>query len=161
MKSSATGIGGRDIKGDSTFDTFHSPVKFSANSKGHGAVDGKTEYADSDDAIVDIPLPSPEKNSTNPRGLGPGSGGKSFSGTTDKYFGYSEKMSPDRSTGSFEVEGLRTQPTQTPKQKASHKKSAASNVSIMGTVFETKKKKHDHPTKKKTGGLYLPSYSRK
>ena len=68
-------------------------------------------------------------------------------------------MSPDRSTCSYE--GLRTQPTQTFKQSAPiKKKNAVSKVSLMGTVFETSRSKDDPPAKK-SGGLYIPSYSRK
>mmetsp|Transcript_33737 Transcript_33737/g.57321 ORF Transcript_33737/g.57321 Transcript_33737/m.57321 type:complete len:276 (-) Transcript_33737:160-987(-) len=80
-----------------------------------------------------------------------------------------EKLSPDRSTadqstGSFE--GLRTQPTTqqpSPKPKAPPrvKKRAAAKFTIMGTVFENQKKKGEQPAKKKTGGLYIPKYSKK
>lgn len=68
-----------------------------------------------------------------------------------------DEMSPNGSTCSHE--GLRTQLTETPLMSTPKKqKSVTSKVSLMGSVFETSKA--DGPAKK-SGGLYIPSYSRK
>jgi hypothetical protein len=66
-----------------------------------------------------------------------------------------DEMSPDRSTCSQDK--LRTQPTQTPKQKAPTKK----KVSLMGTAFETSTKTNDDHPATKSSGLYIPSYAKK
>ncbi len=69
------------------------------------------------------------------------------------------EISPNGSTCSHE--GLRTQLTETPRLGAPRKESSvASKVSLMGTVFETSKTNDDRPAKK-SGGLYIPTYSRK
>ena len=133
--------------------------------------------ADSDDAIAVVPAPFPGESSTNRSEQG----GQDYKTTynVEKHklpasdclrsspdcisakpsMDTNDEMSPDRSTCSYE--GLRTQPTQTFKQSAPiKKKNAVSKVSLMGTVFETSRSKDDPPAKK-SGGLYIPSYSRK
>ena len=67
-----------------------------------------------------------------------------------------DEMSPDRSTCSQDK--LRTQPTQTPKQKASTK---VAKISLMGTAFETSTKTNDDHPATKSSGLYIPSYAKK
>lgn len=70
-----------------------------------------------------------------------------------------DEMSPDRSTCSQDK--LRTQPTQTPKQKApTKKKSAMAKVLLMGTAFETSTKTNDDHPATKSSGLYIPSYAK-
>jgi hypothetical protein len=132
---------------------------------------------DSDDEIFVIPAPFPGESSTNRSQQGvteyrtthvvdkhkrPENDGLRSSPdciSAKPSMDIHDEMSPDRSTCSYE--GLRTQPTQTPKQSAPiKKKSALSKVSLMGTVFETSWLKDDQPAKK-SGGLYIPSYSRK
>jgi hypothetical protein len=125
--------------------------------------------ADSDDETAIVPAPFPGESSTNRSEQG----GQDYRTTYDvekhrrpencisakPSMDTNDEMSPDRSTCSYE--GLRTQPTQTFKQSAPiKKKNAVSKVSLMGTVFETSRSKDDPPAKK-SGGLYIPSYSRK
>ena len=133
--------------------------------------------ADGDDENVVVPAPLPEESSINRREQGetnnkttsdadkikrPGNDGFCSSSdciSTKPSKETNDEMSPDRSTCSNE--GLRTQPTQTTKESTPiKKKSAVSKVSLMGTVFETSKVKDNRPAKK-SGGLYIPSYSRK
>jgi len=91
---------------------------------------------------------------------------------TDKNDESSDKLTPDRSTSdqsvASSIDELRTQPTTqhpSPSQKApsAKKRETSSKISIMGNVFENqpKKKKGNQLAKKKYGGLYIPSYSRK
>ena len=156
-----------------------SPVKSSANYVGRDAMvkssvkEGGRDTADGetndDDETVDVPFPSPVKNSANNRGRVTTDGKKSPNPSEDANAESWEKpSSPDRSTAdqsTCSFEGLRTQPTTqqpSPKPKAPNgKKSATAKFSLMGTVFENQKKKKDQPAKKKSGGLYIPTYSRK
>mmetsp|Transcript_26638 Transcript_26638/g.48008 ORF Transcript_26638/g.48008 Transcript_26638/m.48008 type:complete len:269 (-) Transcript_26638:117-923(-) len=153
VKSSANNVG-RDAM-----------VKSSAKEGGRDTADGETN---DDDETVDVPFPSPVKNSANNRGRVTTDGKKSPNPSEDANAESWEKpSSPDRSTAdqsTCSFEGLRTQPTTqqlSPKLKAPNaKKSATAKFSLMGTVFENQKKK-DQPAKKKSGGLYIPTYSRK
>lgn len=113
------------------------------------------EEDDDDDKTVGLEGAEPAESSKR---LQPSKADDEVNGTnkTGNAESSEDMSSPDRSTCS--QDGLRTQPTQTPKPRAK-KKAAASKVSIMGSVFETKKK-GTQPGKKKSSGLYIPSYKK-
>lgn len=147
-------------------------TKTSAKNMDRGTEDGKTN--DDDDKSFEDPHPSPVKSSCNNnkkiidsgifrpspvRGLG--------NIQKESNNGCSEELSPDSSTADQSTElceGLRTQPTLLrsqptpqlrPMQRAP-KRGSNTKVSIMGTIFENRKK-----GQKKSGGIYMPSYARK
>ncbi len=64
----------------------------------------------------------------------------------------------------FSIDGLRTQPTQTPtstQKEPSAKRGTVAKVTLMGTVFDTKTAKGLQPETKQNSDLYIPSYSRR
>ena len=64
----------------------------------------------------------------------------------------------------FSIDGLRTQPTQTPtstQKEPNVTRGTMAKVSLMGTVFETSITKDLQPATKQTTDLYIPSYSRR
>jgi hypothetical protein len=74
----------------------------------------------------------------------------------------SENRSHDCSP--FSLDGLRTQPTQTPtstQPKPITKRVKIHKVTLMGTAFETSNIRGPQPDTKKATDLYIPSYSRR
>lgn len=64
----------------------------------------------------------------------------------------------------FSLDGLRTQPTQTPtstQKESNTKNGTVTKVSLMGTVFESSRNTNVQPAAKQNSDLYIPTYSKR